>query len=370
MGRLLGTIKRSLASSLRNLARPWDEFWFQPEDPLTLGLLRIMTGLMLVYTHFVWGIKLEAFLGANGFQDSLLVRELVPDSTAWSFWWYVPVSSLWTVHWICLGTLVLYTLGLWTTVTKWAAPLITISYANRAPNSNFGLDQINAMLSLYLAIGPCGARLSLDRLWKNYRAGSRSLRDTERWSVPAVAPSSTARLSTRLIQVHMCVIYFFAGVSKLKGDAWWNGEAVWMAVSNTEYQSRDLTWIAWYPWISDLVTHATIMWEMTYWIFVWRPVWRPIYLLIGVLMHLGIGMFLGMWTFGLVMIFTYISYFPPETLARIGHWLGRCLPWRQGNAILTSPAGHCPGGVAEGSTCCAGVDSSNASHADREGQAV
>lgn len=370
MVRLLGTIRRSLASSLRNLARPWDEFWFQPEDPLALGLLRIMTGLMLVYTHFVWGIKLEAFLGANGFQDPLLVRELVPDSTAWSFWWYVPESSLWTVHWICLGTLVLYTLGVGTTVTKWAAPLITISYANRAPNANFGLDQMNAMLALYLAIGPCGAKLSLDRLWTSYRAGRRSLRDTGHRSVPAVAPSSTVRLSTRLIQVHMCVIYFFAGVSKLKGDAWWNGEAVWMAVSNTEYQSRDLTWITWHPWISDLVTHATIMWEMTYWIFVWRPVWRPIYLLIGVLMHLGIGMFLGMWTFGLVMIFTYISYIPPETLSQIGQWLGSWWPWRRGDAILVSPACQCRSEVAEGATCCTGVDTSEASHSDREGQAV
>ena len=370
MVRLFGAITRSLASSLKDIARQWDEFWFQPEDPLTLGVLRIVTGLMLVYTHVVWGIKLEAFLGANGFQDPLLVRELVPDSTAWSFWWYVPESSLWTVHWVCVGALVLYTLGLWTTVTKWAAPLITISYANRAPNANFGLDQINAMLALYLAIGPCGAKLSLDRLWKNYRCGVCSLRDEGRWSVPAVAPSSTARLSTRLIQVHMCVIYFFAGVSKLKGDAWWNGEAVWMALSNTEYQSRDLTWIAWYPWISDLLTHATIMWEMTFWIFVWRPVWRPIYLLIGVLMHVGIGMFLGMWTFGLVMIFTYISYIPPETLSRVGLWLAEVLPARAGKTIQTAHACHCESGIPESSARCMGGDVAGPVHADQEGQAV
>ena len=370
MVRLFGAITRSLASSLKDIARQWDEFWFQPEDPLTLGVLRIVTGLMLVYTHVVWGIKLEAFLGPNGFQDPLLVRELVPDSTAWSFWWYVPESSLWTVHWVCVGALVLYTLGLWTTLTKWAAPLITISYANRAPNANFGLDQINAMLALYLAIGPCGAKLSLDRLWKNYRCGVRSLRDKGRWSVPAVAPSSTARLSIRLIQVHMCVIYFFAGVSKLKGDAWWNGEAVWMALSNTEYQSRDLTWIAWYPWISDLLTHATIMWEMTFWIFVWRPVWRPIYLLIGVLMHVGIGMFLGMWTFGLVMIFTYISYIPPETLSRVGLWMAEVLPARVGKTIQTAHACHCGAEIAESSARCMGSDVTGPAHADHEGQAV
>ena len=339
MVRLLGTIRRGLASSIESRLRQWDEFWFQPEDPLALGVLRILTGLMLIYTHLVWGIKLEAFLGPNGFQDHLLVRVLEPASTAWSLWWLVPEHALVAVHWTCVAVLVLYTLGFWTTVTKWAAPVITISYANRVPNANFGLDQINAMLAIYLALGPCGARLSLDRVWRVYRHGVRSLREQGHWSMPAVLPSSSARLVTRLIQVHMCVIYFFSGVSKLKGDAWWNGEAIWMALSNTEYQTTDMTWLAWYPWLSDMATHATVLWEMTFWLLVWRTAWRPVILLIGISMHLGIGVCLGMWTFGLIMICTYICYIPPGTLRRVGTWMAGALPHGEPNSLMVQQ-GH------------------------------
>ena len=327
MVRLLGALGRGVASHLNEVVRHWDEFWFQPVDPLALGFLRILTGLMLVYTHLVWGLKFDAFLGPQGFQDPLLVQVLEPDSTAWTLWWLVPDASAMAVHWSCIVLLVLYTLGFWTTITKWAAPLITISYVNRAPNATFGLDQINAMLAVYLALGPCGARLSLDRVWRVYRHGVRSLQAHGSWSDLAVPASSSARLVTRLIQVHMCVIYFFAGVSKLKGDAWWNGEAIWMALSNAEYQTTDMTWLAWYPWVSDLATHTTTLWEMTFWILVWRPAWRPLVLCVGASMHVGIGVCLGMWTFGLIMIFTYVTYFPPEMLRSVGHWLNGVLPF-------------------------------------------
>ena len=91
---------------------------------------------------------------------------------AWSLWWLVPEPYLAVVHWTCVAVLVLYTLGLWTTVTKWAAPIITISYANRAPNANFGLDQINAMLAFYLALGPCGAQLFSGSLMAGLSIGS------------------------------------------------------------------------------------------------------------------------------------------------------------------------------------------------------
>ncbi len=323
---LLATAKQEIAAYIRSLVLLWDAFWFQPEDPLTLGLLRIVTGLMLCYTHLVWGLKLDAFFGPEGFQDPLLVQILEPDSTAWTFWWYVADAYRAEVHWGCFAILALYTLGLWTTVTKWAALVITISYANRAPNANFGLDQFNAMLAFYLALGPCGARLSLDRLLQVRRAGVRSLREQGGWSVPAVLPSSTTRLATRLIQIHMCVVYFFAGVSKLKGDAWWDGKAVWMALANTEYQTGDMTWIAWFPWVSDIATHTTILWEMTFWFFVWKPASRPWVLLVGTAMHLGIGAFLGMWTFGLIMMFTYFSYMPPEKLRMVGAWLALAIP--------------------------------------------
>jgi hypothetical protein len=310
MGRLLNSWRVALVQRCQSLWQFWDAFWFDPLEPRLLGLLRILTGLMLIYTHIVWGLKLEAFFGPAGYQDPILVQlQSAAETPGLSFWWYVSDAWRWPAHLLCLALLGMYTLGLATAVTKWTAFLITISYANRALNANFGLDQINGLLTLYLALGPCGAAFSIDRWWRDWRAG------LGRGEVsPLAAPRASARLSIRLIQVHLCVLYFFAGISKLKGEAWWTGDAVWMALANKEYQSWDLTWLAWYPWVTYVLTPLTIVWEVTFPIAVWIRRLRPWVLLGGVMLHLGIGAFLGMWTFGLIMIVAYTSFLDPDWL--------------------------------------------------------
>ena len=189
---------------------------------------------------------------------------------------------------------------------------VVVSYANRAPLAMFGLDQINVMLTLYLCLGPCGAALSVDR-WLARRRGESA----------APTPHAAARLSLRLVQCHMCVIYFWAGVSKLQGVSWWTGDAVWRAAANYEYQQLPLTWLAYAPWLFQLATVSVWIWEIAFPFLVWRPKLRAPMLLVGVAMHIGIGMFLGMWTFGLVMTFAYVAFLPPEFVHRcLRRWRG------------------------------------------------
>ena len=44
----------------------WNRFWFTPADPATLGLIRLLAGLLLFYTHLVWSLDLEGFFGPEG----------------------------------------------------------------------------------------------------------------------------------------------------------------------------------------------------------------------------------------------------------------------------------------------------------------
>ena len=112
----------------------------------------------------------------------------------------------------------------------------------------------------------------------------------------------------------MCVIYFFAGISKLQGEAWWTGEAMWRAFSNLEYQSIDMTWLAWYPWLLNLVTHLSVLWEIFFCVLIWRPRLRPLMLAGAVVLHVGIGACLGMWTFGLIMLVGCASFLPHQAV--------------------------------------------------------
>jgi hypothetical protein len=299
---------------------PWRHFWFTPADPTPLALMRILFGGMLLYTQIVWGLNLEGFVGADGWQGATLVRTLQSDQFAWSFWWWIPHGLHLTAHIGCLAILALFLLGAFTPVTSVLAYLITISYASRAPMANYGLDQINGLAALYLAIGPSGRRLSIDRWRERYRAARAQIAQGLEPVVAPIEPSARANLALRLVQVHLCVIYVFACLSKLQGESWWNGTAIWQAVSNLEYQSRDVTWLAWYPWLVNLLTHATIAWEMTFWALVWRPKLRPFVLAAGTAIHLGIGAFMGMWTFGLAVIFAYVAFIPGRQISAIFRW--------------------------------------------------
>jgi hypothetical protein len=342
----------------RSTVAEWNRFWFKPVDPATLSLIRILAGLMLLYTHLVWSLDLEAFFGSSkqswvnlpAAQETLLRPdwpERIPSlaelaalpkdapfvrppvgrhSFSWSYFWLIDSPKvLWGAHIAALVVFALFTLGLWSRVTSILAYLITVAYLNRTPGAQFGLDNVNVMLAMYLMIGPTGAAYSLDRWLARRRAGGQ---------LPVAPPSITANIATRLIQLHMCVIYLSAGTGKLMGESWWNGEAIWMSFANLEYQSMDMTWLADYPMTVNLMTHVTIFWEVSFCFLVWHRLLRPLVLAVSVPLHLGIAFCMGMITFGLVMLIGCLSFVSP--------WLIRTV--LEGKAV---PAGAGQGGVPE-----------------------
>jgi hypothetical protein len=306
--RRLNPVLRAPVDWVRSLARDWDAFWYTPADPTLLGVLRILTGLMLLYTHAVWGLVLRDFFGPSGWLSADLVRAIQVDPYGWSLWWWVPQDAIWPVHIASMAILGLFTIGLWTRLTSVLALVVAISYTHRVPAATFGLDQINVMLLLYLTIGPSGRALSIDRWLADRRRGAGA-------SEPG--PSASANLAIRLIQVHMCVIYFFAGISKLQGVSWWDGTAMWRAFANLEYQSTDMTWLSRHPSWVNVMTHVSVLWEVAFAFLIWRPRWRPLMLAGAVALHVGIGLCLGMWTFGLIMLVGCASFLPGEAVRRL-----------------------------------------------------
>ncbi len=292
----------------KHSVRGWNWFWFSRQDPIVLGLIRLCTGCMLFYTHLVWGLRLEQFLGEYPILDQ--EQMFAEHGAAWaSFWWAVPADLVPVVHWGCLLVFLMFALGCWTRVTSILAFVCAVSYANRLFFATFGLDQINTMLTFYLAIAPSGAALSVDQ-WRR----ARMHQTISPW---AGQPSIGANLGIRLIQFHMCVIYFFAGVSKLEGQAWWDGYAMWMGFANYEYQTLDMTWLARYPFVWNAITHVTVIWEMFYCVLIWNRWLRPIMLFLAVLLHVGIGLCMGMWTFALIMIVGNAAFLSPAFVRRI-----------------------------------------------------
>jgi uncharacterized membrane protein YphA (DoxX/SURF4 family) len=275
----------------------------------------------------VWGLALIDFFGPHSWLPRDAARVIQPDSYAWSYlWWFESPAALWTAHIAALVIFVMLTVGLFTRVVSILAFIAALSYVARAQGALFGLDQINVMLAMYLAVGPSGEAFSLDRWLKRRKAGGADIE---------VRPSWTANLAIRLIQVHMCVIYLFAGTAKLTGLAWWDGTALWMALGNMEYQSLDMTWMANWPRLINFLTHLTIYWEIFYCALIWPRLTRPVMLLLAIPLHLGIALCLGMVTFGLIMLVGNLAFAPPSLIRGAVH---RLAPGPRNELGLAGPA--------------------------------
>ncbi len=299
----------------RSAIAGWNRFWFTPSDPATLGLIRILAGAMLFYTHAVWTLDLESFFGPNGWISPDALKQMGDGRIgAWTYFDLIDsATGLWIAHLAALVVLLLLTIGLFSRVMSVLAFLITVSYANRVPQAWFGLDDINALLAMYLMVGPCGAAYSVDR-WLARRKAAGQGRGVERAPAP---PTTSANLAIRLMQVHMCLVYLFSALGKLEGETWWGGAAIWLSVANLEYQSLDMTWLATHRWLINALTHFTVFWELSYCVLVWPRLLRPLVLAAAVFTHLGIAIALGMKTFGLVMLIGNAAFISPWLVRRV-----------------------------------------------------
>jgi hypothetical protein len=327
----MNPLARSVVAWARSAARGWDQFWFTPAPPQTLALIRICGGMMLLYTHAVWTLDLNAFLGRHSWLDRdtarLLNTPLDGGDYAWSYLnWISSPALLWAAHLAALAVFALLTVGLFTRVVSILALLAALAYCHRLTGTLFGLDQINVFIAMYLVVGSPGAAYSLDR-WLARRRGV---------CEPPPAAIGT-NIAVRLLQLHMCVIYLFGGISKMRGATWWDGSALWFAFASLEYQSLDMTWTVRHRWLLALLTHVTVFWETFYCFLIWPRLTRPVCLLAAVLVHGGIALCLGMKTFGLVMLIGNLAFVAPELVRDIVTWL----------AATVCPASHASSAVEE-----------------------
>jgi hypothetical protein len=127
----------------------------------------------------------------------------------------------------------------------------------------------------------------------------------------------------------MCIIYLFSAIGKLQGYDWPAGVASWLSFDMLEYRSRwglfDMTWTANHPLFLNFITHLTVFWELSYCALVWPALTRPWVLGMAILVHGGIALFLGMPTFGLVMLIGNLAFVSPKTVRKFFDPLARRL---------------------------------------------
>jgi hypothetical protein len=183
------------------------------------------------------------------------------------------------------GSLLSLALGLYTRLSAFLAWGLHLSLVTSGFASFYGVDRIANTFLFYLLVFPSG------RAWTFEPRPASSRRDE---TIPVGC--------LRVMQAHLCVIYLAAGLDKAMGRQWWNGEAIWQAVSQPVFSTFDLSWLARYSWIPMFAGWATLVVEIGYVFLIWPRRTRRVWFIATSGLHLGMGLFMGLVFFSSVMI--------------------------------------------------------------------
>jgi hypothetical protein len=244
-----------------------------------------------------------------------------------SVWFHMTDPTIMAVaHGVVLVVMFCFAVGFCTRVTSALTWVAAVGYIHRNQYVLFGMDTMMNILLIYLMIGNSGAALSVDRLIARYRAGklglgrSGTLDDRTRAYLETPPKSVSAGFALKLLNVHFCFIYMAAGLSKLKGNAWWNTTAYWDTLVNPEftlihyslYESFVRNMVGqrpFYALASALGVGFTFVAEIGLPFLIWTRL-RPFVMIMGFMLHAGVAIFMGLWIFSLLMMMMLLGYMP------------------------------------------------------------
>jgi hypothetical protein len=252
----------------------WNDFWFTPASPLPLARLRIAVGVITLLYFLSWGMQLSRMFADGGLLPPATVQELLRlRAMERPHYHFSPLfqldSSTGLMAYLVVALIAtgLLTVGLFSRLSCLFTLAFVLMFIHRAPMLTGPLETVLAFLLLYLAIGPCGAAFSIDA-WR----AKESL----------LAPSWTANLSQRLIQVHIAGLIWLVACAMLGSRFWWNGTALWALEAQTLSRPIDLSWLRNFPKLINGWTHLFVLINLLFPILVWNRLLRPLMVSIAI----------------------------------------------------------------------------------------
>lgn len=121
----------------------------------------------------------------------------------------------------------------------------------------------------------------------------------------------------RLVQLQLCVIYFFSGFGKILGFDWFDGNAIYltlglyMSETSFEYMASVMP-----PFIFKIIGWHIVLIELFYPIFILFRKSRKIIIVDIIIMHILISVLIGLHFFAIAMIlFNLIAFYPDKLIS-------------------------------------------------------
>lgn len=301
-------------SPLRKFWQRFIGFLFPPETDTWLAVLRIGLGLqVIVYAlflrsdwHYLFASSGKGLVGREvGEAIASFDSPLIP-----RLGWLVAIGrnlniseeTVLSVTWVCLlsaGCLLL--LGLFCRPAAIVAWFVHICAAESGGLLAYGADSFMTTALFYLMLSPLPGHYSLDH-----------------W-VTKTKPKNPLLLGfwRRVLQVHLCFVYFIGGLAKCLGNGWWDGSNLWRSLIRPPFNLVPPDLLVQFKYALPVLGISICLLEVSYPIFIWLKRTRWIWLGCTLAMHAAIGLMMGLYFFALVMIVMNLAAFGVPSASRL-----------------------------------------------------
>jgi hypothetical protein len=206
-----------------------------------------------------------------------------------------------TVAWVALlsaGCLLL--LGLLSRPAAIVAWLVHLCAAESGGLLAYGADSFMTTALFYLMLSPLPDHYSLDH-----------------W-VTKTKPKNPLLLGfwRRVLQVHLCFVYFIGGLAKCLGNGWWDGSNLWRSLIRPPFNLVPPDLLVQFKYVLPVLGISICLLEVGYPIFIWPKRTRWIWLGCILAMHAAIGLTMGLYLFALVMMVMNLAAFGVPSTGR------------------------------------------------------
>ena len=283
-------------------------FLFPRDSGQWLTILRVGLGLQVVF--YAWSLRHDwsdfFATGHHALVNRALAEAILSSETrltprlGWlvmaGHWFGLSEDMVLSLAWLVLlvagGCLLVGVFRRPAAVIAWFLYLCSVKSGELL---SYGVDNFTVIGLFYLMIAPLPNRLALP--WKSRK---RRRVDPERLG-----------FHRRVLQLHLCVLYFFGGISKCLGSDWWNGISVWRALIRPPFNLIAPEILLRFTPLLAAAGILVCLLETAYPLFIWPRRTRPFWLAAIVGMHLIIGLTMGLYLFALVLIVLNLAAFVP-----------------------------------------------------------
>ena len=281
-------------------------FLFPPETDKWLTVLRIGLGLQGVLYAVFLRSDWQYLFASTG--KGLVSRELGEAISSFDsplipkLGWLVALGShigigeeaMLSIAWaclLCMGLLLL--VGLFCRPAAIIAWFLHLCAAESGGLLAYGADNLMTTGLFYLMLSPLPDRYSLDHRLVKTRPKDPQLLGFWR----------------RVLQVHLCFVYFFGGLAKCLGSGWWDGTNLWRALTRPPFTIVPPDILVRLKYLLPILGISICLIELGYVVFIWMKRTRLFWLVCILAMHVAIGLTMGLYLFALIMIVLNIAAF-------------------------------------------------------------